>query len=1399
MKFVLLLPFLVSAVSAGTIIQFGGDPSATGDANWQSQIAAEQIISWNGANSFGGGAGASGSVGGGGQTAGATISSQSNVLTLTSQVVTTDDATKTTVSSGTPNVIGVTGNNAAAKFDATTNEAWTFDFDQDVKLRQLVFTALGFNGETIALTISGGIDTTFNRTDGNMAAVTYPSLQANNFVYTFPTPLDIPAGTDITLAATQGQWGLQAVVVEYVPPQPTVTTVIQFGGDESIISDPNHIIQIGGGSQIDQIIDWTGNSNAGGTATGSLGGTTSKAPGATLNSDTYGLILTSVSVAGDGATGTRSSGNPNVLGVDAGDAAKFDSGTSESWTFEFNEDVVLRQLILSALDFPGETISITGGVTASFNREDLNSSPVTFGDTNNRYVYTFASPVSVSAGTDITIGSTQGSWGLQGIVVGFEFTPPPTTVPDPFEPNPDNGIEPVALTRLDPVPNVIIFLADDMGIGDSSAYQDLTGNANAVQIDTPEMERLADMGTRFTDVHTNGATCTPTRISLLTGIYSLRSPLKIAAANTTHINGVIMPGRRTTIAHMLQRAGFATYGYGKWHMALRGDSGQDTNDDGLINIPGSGLIYEGPVECGFDTYTGTPGNFSYTGAMIQDKQYMRFSSAAANDYTLVPINDPSAVAWDGRGPYSPTDPNLYKIQPAIFEKLQADLNGHMNSKADQPFFIYYASHSNHDPYVPANFDPDRENPTASLNGITITPNITKAGGPIPINTVADFTGPGGLPDGIPDPDYANNPGWIWSDPLREKWWDHVTLVNSQGNITVNGPTNRAMMVRENDIIVGYMLDFLEATDDPRNPGHKLIDNTIFIFTSDNGADIKSEAAVGALPQSSNSIITDLTGFKGSRWEGGNRVPFIVSWPNPGDPVQTNGIPGGKTSPAVFGLNDIYATIAEAIGHRLHEQEAVDSESLLAAWTDPLQNTVAVRSTDLLSKYQQRVFSRRGELKLAAKDSDFIADNQDRFANANNLDFLDMVFDDLFDLSSDLSELSDLGNTATATDMLTDMSSYLSQGFSRAGAAAFENGVNFEGGDLLADANWHAYKNARDNIAAGSTTPGIIAEDGTVSGDIVNRTYVHRAATIAYSPGIDGELSGSLYELDGGTLDVDDDLRLSNSRLEIFRGTVTLGANDLALNKSNCVVIISGGEISAANLSLAQAGNSTGFKIVRFKGGAGSLNLTGGLAFGDDGDNTNDYIDFVSGSRGRLVSPAGSIDYATLWDGGQLRIDGVAGGAGGFATSDFKVIVLGDGNEALVLDDGGQILAFDYDDDNISDVWEQEKVNSTNILSQNGDNDGDGILDPDEYFLDFDPTVADPPFAAGIAWNSGTSEFDISFDSKSSRQYLVQFRETLSVANSWESVDLASGIDGISMVGHSGGANSGFYRVQVFVP
>ena len=72
-------------------------------------------------------------------------------------------------------------------------------------------------------------------------------------------------------------------------------------------------------------------------------------------------------------------------------------------------------------------------------------------------------------------------------------------------------------------PNVVIFMADDMGLGDSSAYQFYTKNSDAQQLHTPAMQKLANRGMLFTDAHTPSSRCTPTRYGLLTGRYPWRA------------------------------------------------------------------------------------------------------------------------------------------------------------------------------------------------------------------------------------------------------------------------------------------------------------------------------------------------------------------------------------------------------------------------------------------------------------------------------------------------------------------------------------------------------------------------------------------------------------------------------------------------------------------------------------------------------------------------------------------------------------------------------------------------------------------------------------------------------------------------------------------------------------
>ncbi len=131
-------------------------------------------------------------------------------------------------------------------------------------------------------------------------------------------------------------------------------------------------------------------------------------------------------------------------------------------------------------------------------------------------------------------------------------------------------------------------------------------------------------------------------------------------------------------------------------------------------------------------------------------------------------------------------------------------------------------------------------------------------------------------------------------------------------------------IYENDVALGRMLDWLQQTDDPRNPGKKLIETTLVIFTSDNGAEKNSDIATGPFRS-----------HKGSVYEGGHRVPFIVAWAS-GGIGDGDASTAGQTNAAAIGLQDLYATFAELVGSKLPdlrnaEKGAEDSYSVLAAF------------------------------------------------------------------------------------------------------------------------------------------------------------------------------------------------------------------------------------------------------------------------------------------------------------------------------------------------------------------------------------------------------------------------------------------------------------------------------------
>ena len=380
-------------------------------------------------------------------------------------------------------------------------------------------------------------------------------------------------------------------------------------------------------------------------------------------------------------------------------------------------------------------------------------------------------------------------------------------------------------------PNVIIFLADDLGYADLSCY--------GGKIPTPHIDRLAAEGMRFTDAHSSSSVCTPTRYGLLTGRYNWRSKLKRGVLGGLSPR-LIEPGRMT-VASLLKEHGYRTACVGKWHLGMDWvvKPGLEVSEltierrEQVFHVDYAQPIANGPNTVGFDWFYGISASLDMVPYTFIEND--RVTSLPTEDRDFLMMHGREQGGRTRKGPTAP-DFDAADVLPIMVRKSCEFLDRCAEgARADTPFLLYVPFASPHTPILPT-------------------------------------------------------PPW-------------------QGK---SGSNPYADFVMETDAAVGEILATLER--------HGLSDNTLVIFTSDNGC--SPQAKFDELAAHEHDPSGPLRGHKADLFEGGHRVPFVVRWP-------ATVTPGGQSDQIVC-LNDTLATLAEILDHPLAADAGEDSISFLAA-------------------------------------------------------------------------------------------------------------------------------------------------------------------------------------------------------------------------------------------------------------------------------------------------------------------------------------------------------------------------------------------------------------------------------------------------------------------------------------
>jgi arylsulfatase A-like enzyme len=203
-----------------------------------------------------------------------------------------------------------------------------------------------------------------------------------------------------------------------------------------------------------------------------------------------------------------------------------------------------------------------------------------------------------------------------------------------------------------PKPNIVLIFVDDMGYGDAGCY----GNDT---IKTPNLDRMAAEGQRWTSFYSSGATCVPSRRGLNTG----RHPMLMGKAN-------FVPIRDTFIAAMLKKQGYATALLGKWHLA------------GYPKDFTTSPMH--PLECGFDYHFGTPGSNDVPAPPGRKQNRALFDECKPTTFPVPLIRGREVVEM-------PVD------QSTLTKRYTEEAVKWIGENKDTPFYLYLAHNMPHAP------------------------------------------------------------------------------------------------------------------------------------------------------------------------------------------------------------------------------------------------------------------------------------------------------------------------------------------------------------------------------------------------------------------------------------------------------------------------------------------------------------------------------------------------------------------------------------------------------------------------------------------------------------------------------------------------------------------------------